>query len=504
MLAQMTHTGREISTMKRNTENVFVTEGVPQYTFVPPPNYNEILLDIRRRGKPVIVEGQSGTGKTTCVKKILEELGTTDATYLTARNTSAVARIDEIISKRPGGTYVIDDFHRLGEPQQMGLANLAKLAAEQVEEQESFPKLVLIGINEVGSGLIQLVPDIAKRSGIHKIQAGTKTEIDNLIRSGCEELNIQMDAPERVFTESKGDYWLTQQLCQSICTMNDVLATEDASRVVVFELTELRQRVIQRIHAGYYPAVKEFCRGQRFRPTNDPYFKLLKSVGQQDSSIVDLSALANSAPEIRGSINNIKERRLTVLLQSKPVCARYFFYNQETKTFAIEDPALSYFLKHLDWDALRVDCGFREEEHDYEYDFALSFAGENRDLARELAEQLEILDAHVFFDEYFEANFLGGTWSAHFKRIFATDSRLVVCLLDEHYATKIWPTFEKECFQPRVADEEVIPIYLDDTSFVGIPKDVIGIKFEWDSADSEWKRRVTDELVFKLAERLSA
>ena len=55
-------------------EEVFRTEGVPEFTFVQPPNYNEILLDIRRAGKPVILEGQSGTGKTTAVRRIIEEL----------------------------------------------------------------------------------------------------------------------------------------------------------------------------------------------------------------------------------------------------------------------------------------------------------------------------------------------------------------------------------------------------------------------------------------------
>ena len=52
-------------------EDIYRTEGVPEFTFVRPPNYNEILVDIRNRGKPVIIEGQSGTGKTTVAKKIL-------------------------------------------------------------------------------------------------------------------------------------------------------------------------------------------------------------------------------------------------------------------------------------------------------------------------------------------------------------------------------------------------------------------------------------------------
>ncbi|MCL5978709.1 MAG: hypothetical protein M1147_11475 [Nitrospirae bacterium] len=43
---------------KYPVEEVFVTEGVPEYTFVKPSNYNEVLVDIRRAGKPVIIEGQ--------------------------------------------------------------------------------------------------------------------------------------------------------------------------------------------------------------------------------------------------------------------------------------------------------------------------------------------------------------------------------------------------------------------------------------------------------------
>jgi hypothetical protein len=137
-----------------------------------------------------------------------------------------------------------------------------------------------------------------------------------------------------------------------------------------------------------------------------------------------------------------------------------------------------------------------------EFDFAISFAGENRDFAREVAVQLEMLDAHVFFDEHFEANFLGRAWSAQFERIFSRDSRLVVCILDKAYSEKIWPTFERECFQPRVAAGEVIPIYLDETKFVGIRQDTVGIKFARSTDPAEEKGRITDEIAFKLIERL--
>ena len=485
----------------RLVEEVFVTEGVPAYTFVKPPNYGEILVDIRRAGKPVIIEGQSGTGKTTCIRKILDQLGDNGAMYLTARKASDVSKIESVSRDPVPGVFVIDDFHRLANDLQDRLANLAKTAAEEANPE--LPKLVLIGINEIGSELIQLVPDIAKRTGIHRIQPGDEQKIQRLVDAGCSELNIKISNSDRIYQESHGDYWLTQQLCQTVCTLNEVYEGQPELETLDFDVTVLRSKVVDRLRSAYYPAVKEFCRGQRFRPTNDPYYKLLKLIASQDSSIVDLNMLANANPEFRGSINNIKQRRIGVLLESKPVCAQHFYYNTDAKSFAIDDPALFYFLRHLDWDELRTDCGFREDEKDYEFDIAISFAGENRELARIITEQLEMLDTHVFFDENFEANYLGRAWGAEFNRIFSADSRLVVCLLDTHHNKKIWTTFERECFRPRVPDATVIPIMLDDTNFVGIPDDIVGIHFDWDPDDPNWTDKVTDDIVFKIIERLS-
>lgn len=98
---------------------------------------------------------------------------------------------------------------------------------------------------------------------------------------------------------------------------------------------------------------------------------------------------------------------MEILIESKPNVALHFYYNTDTKSFAIEDPALFYFIKHLDWNQLRQDCGFREQGEDFEFDVALSFAGENRELAAHIAEALTTLDVTVFYDEYFEANYLG-------------------------------------------------------------------------------------------------
>jgi hypothetical protein len=347
-----------------------------------------------------------------------------------------------------------------------------------------------------------MAPDIAKRVGIHKIQFGRENDIKKLIMIGCDKLNIEFDDWHAIYEESRGDYWLTQHLCQTICSINNVLCKSEDHAIIRIALPELRSRVVERLRSAYHEGVKQFCRGRRFRPSNDPYYKLLRAIGQQESSIVDLNELASINADVRGSINNVKQHRLKVLLSEKDECQKLFYYNEGPATFIIEDPAVFYYIKHLDWDTLRNDCGFRTDLKDYEYDIAISYAREDQRLAACIAENLRIMDASVFYDEYYENNYLGKSLSGVFKEIFGEKSRLVICLLDKVYQDKIWTTFEKECYLPRVRDAEVIPILLDNTVFVGIPSDIAGIKFCDMVEDDGWKDAVINKIVFPLIERL--
>lgn len=98
---------------------------------------------------------------------------------------------------------------------------------------------------------------------------------------------------------------------------------------------------------------------------------------------------------------------------------------------------------------------------------------------------------------------LGKALGETFETIFRIESRLVLCLLDTNHRNKIWPTFERNCFDHRVKDGEVIPIFLDETVFPGIPSDIWGIKYRWDPTILDWEEQVVDEIVFRVVDRLS-
>jgi len=487
-----------------NLEDVFVTEGVPLITFVKPPNYTALLVDIRREAKPVIIEGQSGTGKTTTLKKVLSDVFPDNPPrVLTPRNPDDLPIIEAISEKSGAEIFVIDDFHRLPKSTKERLANLAKVVAER-EDRAGLPKIVIIGINEVGSDLIQLVPDIAKRIGVHRISPGTSEAIREIISLGSKQLNIIISDHDGIISDSRGDYWLTQQICKTICIAAEISKSQQSTKTVTWQHANIRDLIVATLKHNYDAPVREFCRGRRFRPSNDPYFKLLRAISEQESSNVDLNELANSRPDIKGSINNIKDHRLTVLLERKEACSRLFYYDSATKNFALEDPALFFYLKNLNWDDLRQRCGFRDGAKDFEFDIAISFAGENRVLAKFIVDQLAELDISSFYDKNYEDNYLGGPWAKLFKEIFVEKSRLVVAILDAHHYEKVWPTFERDCFTVRVAQSEVIPIILDDTVFPGFPKDLVSIYTRLEGDIESNKNNLIDNVVLRIASKLDS
>lgn len=250
--------------MKYLIEEIYKTEGVPEFTFVKPPNYNEMLVDIRSPGKPVVIEGQSGTGKTTVAKIILTHaFQNEEFEYLTARKPGDLQRIIKLSEGKALGRFVVDDFHRLDNKFQENIANIVKLSAED-PDPAVYPKVVIIGINKVGSELIYLVHDIAKRCGIHKVLPANEEGIAELIHQGEEKLNINIGHHKDILEESSGDYWLAQLLCQSICLMNDVVETCDEQKNINYDASQLRSRLVSRLENNYIDPVKEFCRGKRF------------------------------------------------------------------------------------------------------------------------------------------------------------------------------------------------------------------------------------------------
>ncbi len=106
------------------------------------------------------------------------------------------------------------------------------------------------------------------------------------------------------------------------------------------------------------------------------------------------------------------------------------------------------------------------------YDVALSFAGEDRHYAEQLAKLLEAEGYSVFYDKNELAHLLGTNLYNRLSSIYKDEARYCVMFLSKHYGQDGWTKHERESAQARAFAEEdqeyIIPVRLDDTEILGI------------------------------------
>ncbi|MBL4803925.1 MAG: TIR domain-containing protein [Alphaproteobacteria bacterium] len=132
----------------------------------------------------------------------------------------------------------------------------------------------------------------------------------------------------------------------------------------------------------------------------------------------------------------------------------------------------------------------------YEYDVALSFAGEDREYVEEVAEQLKASEVKVFYDKFEEVDLWGKDLYVHLDEVYRKKARYCVMFLSKHYAEKLWTNHERESAQARAFEDSesyVLPARFDDTEIPGI-RPTTGYLPIADMEPKELAARITDKL----------
>ncbi|RKU38798.1 hypothetical protein C6496_04650 [Candidatus Poribacteria bacterium] len=109
------------------------------------------------------------------------------------------------------------------------------------------------------------------------------------------------------------------------------------------------------------------------------------------------------------------------------------------------------------------------------YDVALSFAGEDRQHAKALADLLKAGGYWFFYDENELANLWGKNLYDYLSSVYKDRARYCVMFLSKHYDRKLWTNHERQMAQARAFQENreyILPVRLDDTEIPGIPPTV--------------------------------
>lgn len=120
-------------------------------------------------------------------------------------------------------------------------------------------------------------------------------------------------------------------------------------------------------------------------------------------------------------------------------------------------------------------CGDMAKKSTFEYDVALSFAGEDRAVAEAVATIVRHHSVRVFYDEFEVVSLWGKDLYQHLSEIYQSKARFCVILSSKHYADKLWTKHELKQAQARAFkqnQEYILPVRLDDTSLPGISQTI--------------------------------
>ena len=101
----------------------------------------------------------------------------------------------------------------------------------------------------------------------------------------------------------------------------------------------------------------------------------------------------------------------------------------------------------------------------------LSFADEDRDYVRDVAERLSARGRRVFFDESYQADMWGADLPEYLDSVYRERSRYAVIFVSQHYVAKAYPRYEKRSAIARALESKepyLLPVRLDDSSLPGL------------------------------------
>ena len=113
----------------------------------------------------------------------------------------------------------------------------------------------------------------------------------------------------------------------------------------------------------------------------------------------------------------------------------------------------------------------------YTYDVALSFAGEDRDIVREIAKKLKRKKLKVFYDEFEETNLLGKDLYQYLHYIYKEAAIFCVVFISSSYMKKLWTHLELRAAQNRAFlenTEYILPLQLEPNIQIPGLADTIG------------------------------
>ena len=121
------------------------------------------------------------------------------------------------------------------------------------------------------------------------------------------------------------------------------------------------------------------------------------------------------------------------------------------------------------------------------YDLAVSFEGEQRELARSLSSRLDASGYSIFFDEFHRAALWGSDLTISLGSIYAEEARWCLVIVSKDYLRKPWTNLERQSALYRFMQDRagyLLCLAVDDSKMPGLPSVIAYIDYRGNDEDS--------------------
>lgn len=95
-------------------------------------------------------------------------------------------------------------------------------------------------------------------------------------------------------------------------------------------------------------------------------------------------------------------------------------------------------------------------DESFDFDVALSFAGEDREYVEDVANWLKKMDIKVFYDKYEKISLWGKDLYEHLTEVYNKRAKFTVIFISKHYADKLWTIMKEKALKQELSQKRRI------------------------------------------------
>jgi hypothetical protein len=140
-----------------------------------------------------------------------------------------------------------------------------------------------------------------------------------------------------------------------------------------------------------------------------------------------------------------------------------------------------------------MENGIYKDFMDFKYDFAISYAGEDRKIADGIYKTLKELDREckIFYAPYKINEIIGNNGETFFENAFKS-SKILIVIFSENYKRKEWTRYEWDIIRKINLENRFVPIKIDNVDLMGLSSKIIYLDFKDNYVE------IAEKCIFKL------